>query len=91
MPPVRQPIPVDTVAGGLFANDMVRAIDAALLLRVAPSTLVDWRKRGVGPAHCLVDGKVRYRRSDLDTWAAAHSRHERDGQVKPQFYPRKSV
>lgn len=42
--------------------------EAARYLRRVPSTLEDWRKKGIGPRFYQQGRRVRYRRSDLDGW-----------------------
>lgn len=44
---------------------------AADFLRLSPRTLEAYRVNGTGPAFHRFGGVVRYRRSDLDEWAAA--------------------
>jgi predicted DNA-binding transcriptional regulator AlpA len=33
-------------------------------------TLAQWRYKGIGPAYCKFGGKVRYRQSAVQKWAA---------------------
>jgi len=45
---------------------------AAKHLNVACQTLANWRSKRVGPAYVKMAGKIIYRRSDLDSYLAAH-------------------
>ena len=45
--------------------------EAAALLGLSPSTLARYRTTGEGPWYCKLVGCVRYRRHDLEAWAAA--------------------
>ena len=49
---------------------------AAEVLHMAPSTLVNWRVRRQGPPFIKVGGAVRYCRADLDAWLEAQTVHE---------------
>jgi len=41
---------------------------------IAPKgTLRQWRYRGCGPVYIKVNGKVRYRRSDVEAWLDANT------------------
>lgn len=45
---------------------------AAEYLNISPRTLRDWRVRGGGPKYVRVSSRaVRYRKVDLDEWAAS--------------------
>jgi predicted site-specific integrase-resolvase len=46
---------------------------AGPLIGVAPETLKDWRRQGIGPAYCRIGNRVRYRISDLEAWLAEHA------------------
>ena len=45
--------------------------EAASLLRVKPSTLEFWRRKGKGPITVKLVRAVRYRRTDLDAFLSA--------------------
>lgn len=49
--------------------------EAASYLSITKATLYTWRSRrpGFGPRAVKVGGCLRYRRSELDTWIAAHT------------------
>jgi excisionase family DNA binding protein len=44
---------------------------AAYLGNVPEGTLAQWRHRGIGPTYAKIGRHVRYRRSDVEAWAAA--------------------
>lgn len=60
-------------AGPDRSNDeLLTSTEAALRLRVAPGTLIDWRFDGRGPCYSRLDsGAIRYWRNDIDTWIDA--------------------
>lgn len=45
---------------------------AARYLGLSRYTLAAWRKTDAGPPYCRFGYAVRYRRADLDAWAAAN-------------------
>ena len=47
---------------------------AATYLAVSRKTLEKWRLTGGGPPFCQIKRAVRYDRTALDAWMAAHSR-----------------
>ena len=49
--------------------------EAATYLSITKATLYTWRsrRRGYGPLAVMVGGCVRYQRSELDRWIAAHT------------------
>lgn len=47
--------------------------EAAAYLRVASGTLYNWRHIRTGPKSVKVGSRVRYRRTDLDSWIDAAS------------------
>lgn len=50
------------------------AVEAAIYLRTAPSTLSKYRMHGNGPAFIRQSSrKTLYRRTDLDTWLTSRS------------------
>ena len=56
-----------------MTNDHAEFLDtsaAAAWLGLSPRTLEGYRVRGGGPAFHRFGNRVRYRRSDLDAWAA---------------------
>ena len=56
--------------------------EAAAELGVAQATVARWRKDGTGPpSHLLGPATRRYRRADVEDWAAA--RRERAGEGGP--------
>ena len=44
---------------------------AAAHLELSYNTLNSWRSRDEGPPFFKIDGRVRYRRDELDTWAGS--------------------
>lgn len=42
---------------------------AADYLGLSPGTLMAWRCQQRGPTYCKIEGSVRYRRDDLDSFA----------------------
>jgi excisionase family DNA binding protein len=59
----------NSVEGGILTIDQ-----AAAYLAIPKATLYTWRTRraGFGPPAVKLGGCLRYRRSDLDAWAAEH-------------------
>lgn len=51
---------------------MLTTEEASGELRVPPRTMEDWRRRRCGPSFVRIQGKVRYRRADLDAWIEKH-------------------
>lgn len=53
-------------------------VDLAALLHVSPKRIAEWRVEGAGPPYVKVgpgrNGRVLYRRSDIDEWANAQLR-----------------
>ena len=50
--------------------------DVAEMLGVPTSTLYQWRYRGIGPrGYRLANGRVRYRRADVEQWLAEQADH----------------
>lgn len=53
-------------------DELLTSTEAALRLRIAPSTLVDWRFEGIGPPFLRLEtGTIRYWRGDVDAWLDA--------------------
>lgn len=59
---------------------------AAAYLSIPKATLYTWRARraGFGPRAVKIGGCLRYRRSDLDEWIAAHVENFDDNPVIPE-------
>lgn len=68
--PSPERVPIDPGDDPLLAIE-----DAAGYLSITKATLYTWRSRrpGFGPCAVKVDGCLRYRRSELDRWIAAHT------------------
>ena len=49
-------------------DDWMTTRAAAKCLRREAPTLEDWRRKGIGPRFYQQGRRVRYRRSDLDSW-----------------------
>lgn len=50
-------------------------IEVAARLGLKPSTLVEWRRRGIGPASVRLGHRtVRYRRAAVEAYIAANER-----------------
>lgn len=50
-------------------DQLLTPAEVAELLKLQPSTLVEWRRLRKGPRHIRVGHRtVRYRRSDIDAW-----------------------
>ena len=47
--------------------------EATEYLRLAPSTLANWRLRGRGPSFYKAGTRVLYAKRDLDTWLACRA------------------
>jgi len=62
---------------------------AGRLLGLAPKTLARYRCTGKGPVFCLFGNRIRYRRDDLEAWAATRRRASTvdDGTVLPGATP----
>ncbi len=52
---------------------LVSRKDAAEALMMKPKTLCEWANKGVGPIPIRVGGRIFYRWSDLQSFAAASS------------------
>ncbi|MCC6188882.1 MAG: helix-turn-helix domain-containing protein [Anaerolineales bacterium] len=61
------------------ANEWLNLSDAAALLGVHPSTLRAWADRGDIPAHRTPGKHRRFRRADIETWAASR----REAHISP--------
>jgi len=64
-----------TTNNALVSGNPLLTIDqAAEYLAIPKSTIYTWRTRraGFGPRAVKIGGNLRYRRSDLDQWIAAH-------------------
>ncbi len=48
--------------------DLLNTQEAAQKLRLAPQTLVRWRREGAGPAFIRLGRKVMYRESQIANW-----------------------
>lgn len=48
--------------------------DAAAYLSVSQKTLAQWRWKGTGPVFVPVGRLIRYRMTDLESWAASRAR-----------------
>jgi predicted DNA-binding transcriptional regulator AlpA len=55
-----------------MSDELYNTETAAAFLGKPPTTLRQWRYRGVGPAYIHIERSVRYRRSDLDAWLDAN-------------------
>jgi len=55
-------------------NPLLTIDQAAEYLAIPKATIYTWRTRrvGFGPRAVKIGGNLRYRRSDLDQWVAAH-------------------
>lgn len=49
-------------------NELLLPATAAVILKLSPKTLEQWRWRGLGPKFLKCGRFVRYRRSDIDDW-----------------------
>jgi hypothetical protein len=47
-------------------RDLLTSKEAAVYLRIAENTLRRWRCRGVGPKYIRINGRILYRRRDLE-------------------------
>lgn len=52
------------------ADGRLTRVEAAEYLGLAPSTLADWQRRGLGPASVKVGGRRFYRTKALDAFIA---------------------
>jgi predicted DNA-binding transcriptional regulator AlpA len=65
-----------------LAEEYVKPEQVAEEYHVTLGTLSNWRYRGRGPKYVKVGSLVRYRRSDLDRWAADNTRNSTDRTVR---------
>ena len=67
----------------------LNSVQAGRLLGLAPKTLARYRCMGTGPVFCRFGNRVRYRREDLEAWAATRRRASTfdDGTVLPGDTP----
>jgi hypothetical protein len=63
--------------GSVDQDKLLTEIQAADLLRMSSRTLQAWRGQGVGPPFIRAGRAIRYRRSDVMSWAT-------DNTVKPK-------
>lgn len=49
-------------------DNLIKPIDLAKLLGVTTQTLTRWRKEGLGPEWIKLNGSVRYRREDVESY-----------------------
>jgi predicted DNA-binding transcriptional regulator AlpA len=66
-----------TQMGNVDQDKLLTEIQAADLLRMSSRTLQAWRGQGVGPPFIRAGRAIRYRRSDVMSWAT-------DNTVKPK-------
>ena len=59
---------------GTSASGHLGVRELAALLQVSRRTLDRYRAKGIGPAHEKVDGRVRYRRADVEAWLSSGRR-----------------
>lgn len=62
-----------------LVRDYLSKNDAAAALGIHPFTLKRWRMRGYGPQGVKVGGRLRYRRSDIETWLASLGKDQQRG------------
>jgi hypothetical protein len=53
-------------------SELLTVAEAAALLRRAPTTLYQWRWRGLGPPAVVVNKRVLYRRDAIERWLDEH-------------------
>ena len=58
-----------------LTDDLLTIYQTAALLKVSVSTVYNWSERGYMPAAIEFGGRYRWRRSDLEQWAAAGFPH----------------
>ncbi|MEO5347956.1 MAG: helix-turn-helix domain-containing protein [Magnetococcus sp. YQC-9] len=63
---------------------LLTVAESAVLLRIKPRTLDNWRCRGFGPIYVTAGGKILYDEKDLKKWIAQRKVDptERDGRRK---------
>lgn len=61
-------------------NEFLDEQQVCAVLKIARSTIQQWRQRGEGPPYVKLGFRVRYRRADLDAWLAART-------VRPESTP----
>jgi predicted DNA-binding transcriptional regulator AlpA len=66
--------------GSVDQDKLLTEIQAADLLRMSSRTLQSWRGKGVGPPFIRAGRAIRYRRSDVLSWATENT-------VKPKPPP----
>lgn len=54
-----------------LTKDLLSVYDVAAAVDRSPSTVYAWSKAGILPAPITLAGRARWRRSDLEQWAAA--------------------
>jgi hypothetical protein len=59
----------DLVGDIMEPNEILTEAEAAKkIVDLKPQTLAKWRLRGKGPAYLKLGGKIRYRKTDIETW-----------------------
>jgi hypothetical protein len=66
-------MPTEEQAHDVIPENLIES-EAALYLRVRPSTLAKWRTRGEGPDYSKIGGRVVYTRQQLRDFVQARSR-----------------
>ena len=54
-------------------SDIFSTEEASQYVKYSVPTLALWRLQGRGPTYIHIGRSVRYRKSDLDAWLAAHT------------------
>jgi hypothetical protein len=62
-------VPIDSpeAAGG---PDLMTTFEAAKYMRTARQTLAKWRCAKLGPCYYRINGRIRYRKEDIDDFVA---------------------
>jgi predicted DNA-binding transcriptional regulator AlpA len=54
-------------------QELLTLPELAEYLKVSPLTIREWRKRQIGPVASLVNGRLRWRLADVDSWIERES------------------
>jgi hypothetical protein len=80
-----------------MVQDGIRSLEAAKYVGYDASWFTRLRQSGKGPAYYLDNGRIRYRRSDLDVWLENHPKRcgrdrydVRDAMENPEDVPRRA-
>jgi hypothetical protein len=70
---------IERLAPQATPDEVLDTRQAAAYLNLSKQQLEGWRCRGLGPVFSKLDRRVRYRKSELDSWLDARRRENTSG------------